>query len=195
MPELNAKKIAKIGLIVIGAGVLLNFALVRPTQLYLEKARFEKAAKQLEGIYGQIEAKIGKPDQITRDKSCGYASREFGRGPRSCSVNVEVIYNNRSIDEINAILEKTSDLMGGRAYDALNRTAAFTTISNNTSQTLSLDLSTIRIDGLGCSVDYSYPLTKENTTSYGRATNNNLLISLGCGGDALSEYYHVDKPR
>src|SRR3990167_1392881 len=89
-------------LVVLVAGY---FGWWRPHQIKEEKKQFEKAQASIEQLYSQIEAKVGKPDQVKRENKCSYTSVEFGRGSRSCDVIIFGLYENRSTAQANELLK------------------------------------------------------------------------------------------
>lgn len=181
-----------VGIFVVAAfviGALVYFGL-----MWNEKRQFSQAEKEMDALYAQIVEKVGKPDQEKKEKSCGYASRVYDRGPRSCWVGMYGLFENIDSAKANDIMKQAGDVSGVKPKDRLARSAVLDFSSPGVSASdqefgAGLDISSSK----SCVLDFVYPLSDHS--SYGFATSNtkDLLVSLHCSGDAMVEYFPVTK--
>jgi hypothetical protein len=178
--------------LVIGIG-LAGYVAVYPLAMEkIEKDNFKKARAGLEDLYGQIEAKIGKPDQIKRDQSCAYASREFVRGPRSCGSSIVFLYENKSFEEVNSKMSQASPLVSNKLYPGagVRHQTQFIPSSQNNNQSFGQDYK--KFGDITCSVNYSYPVYPTYLSNpFQTHFTENFQIELSCGGSARAEYFPV----
>ena len=174
-------------------GVLAVAATGAGTYIFLiqrEKAQFNQAEKEIDALYSQITDKVGKPDQEKKEKSCGYASRVYGKGPRSCSVSRSLLYSNNSLDKANVKLNTLSSLVGGELRDDMvrdDRTQFEKYIDSKPDQNFSQTLETKTV--LNCSVQYQYPVLPSIFKEFGELQGENFALYLSCGGPAMAEHY------
>lgn len=170
----------------------LYFFAYQPLQIRKEKQNFAKAETTLDKLAKQIEDEVGKPDQIKKDKSCGYASRVSQRGPRGCGVSVALLYSNRDLVFANSSLADISSLYGTKIYDQLGRpdVIQFSLYAGRgSSQAFSQSIPAQ--ESLNCSVQYSYPVVPLFDKLFPDVSGENVQIYLSCGGSAMAEYYPV----
>lgn len=200
MTRQKLKKISKTALIVLGGLLILYLGIIRPIVVRMEKAKFEKAATELEGLYSQIVAKVGQPDQVSRDKSCGYASRDFQRGPRSCSVDITFVIKNKDAAASTALAVDISKIIGTELYSEVRVTGKTSPVfidyqdpilnhSGPVDESMAQGFKSN--SGLQCSIRYTYPDVP--WASRAPKIAENFKVELGCGGDAIAEFYHLDK--
>lgn len=155
-----------------------------------EKAQFNQAEKEIDALYAQIVEKVGKPDQEKKEKSCGYASRVYGKGPRSCSVSTYMLFENKSNLDSNAMMAIIAESIKITPSDNLAReeVTSFTPYDQHRfNQTFGDDLQSS--SKKNCSISFSYPVMPYLSAPIKPTQKENLLISLGCGGPAIAEHY------
>jgi hypothetical protein len=192
----NTKKFTK-DKVLGAAGILIiviiggYFAMYRPLMIRRDKDRFIKAQASIEDLFTQIEAKVGKPDQVKRDQSCSYANREFERGPLACAVSIYALYGERTIEEASGILLDSSLVVGTPLLQFGEQvTPQFTLAPQKpVEQTINQDYK--HIAGLSCKVDYSYPFVSGLYDVFTSAPANSIKLSLVCGGPANAEHFPV----
>ena len=177
-------------------GVVSYAFVIRPLQINNQKKNFDKAEASLDTLAEQIQQTIGKADETKKEKSCGYASQEFGRGSRSCGVSLNLLFRSRPIEEVNKIMSRVASSVGGELYyflgskdlDGKPYPQNFTTSNARTDDRFSQNLSAP--DNLNCSIEYIYPVTKlENKDTFKDLVGENMGIYLSCGGPTLKEFY------
>lgn len=174
-------------------GVLAVTLIGAATYIFLiqrEKSQFVQAEKEIDALYAQIVEKVGKPNQEKKETSCGYASRVYGKGPRSCTVSHSVLYTGYDHEKSNQALHGFSSYLGTELYDDLVRENKnqFTEDSDRSlDQNFSQKLSTKTI--LNCSIQYKYPVRPSVFNDFSNLQNENLAIYISCGGPALAEYF------
>lgn len=161
------------------------FGWYRPHQIKQEKQGFLDAQANIEQLYTQIEAKIGKPTQIKRVDYCHYQSQEFGRGDRSCSVGIYAFYKNVDTDRANSLMQSSASVVGTPIRDSLNEGSSEFTATNNKTQVFYENYSSTMP---ACSLGYYYPFKFYDPDV---TTTKDLRIELSCSSDAQSEYYPV----
>ena len=178
-------------------GVLLVGSLVVGGLVYVglvwrEKQQFAQAEKEMDALYTQIVQKVGKPNQEKKERSCGYASRELGRGPRSCSIARYFLYEGRSADESNEIVKDILSISGGTYLQSFGDKSvnSFVHMGNyRTDQRLDQDFrDTI---GLVCNLGYIFPVLEVPGNTFKPTTAENLQISITCSASAMAEYFPV----
>lgn len=184
---------ALVGLVVLGVLIYLGL-------IVNQKRQFAQAEKEMDSLAAKIVEKVGKPDQQKKEKSCGYASREFGRGPRSCGVSIYMLYENKDINQANVMaktLSRTLNIMpseytmdkylvGGYRYE-------FTPGDGRAiDQTLGADLKTN--SSKSCSIELVHPVVSSSYTNmFNAVKEENFLVGIVCAGDAMAEYFPVTK--
>lgn len=170
--------------------LIIYLGAVRPIRIALEHAQFNRAEKELEQTYQQIVAAIGEPNEVVRDKSCGYGSALYERGPRSCGISIAAIYKKPGLDRANEIVAKVSNAVGDEAEGYMGgglKKNRFAADAIESSQELSSSIVNRSHHNLVCQVDYFL-------SSQGLSTNINdekLTVKLWCSASTLAEYYPV----
>jgi len=181
-------------LMTVGIVVFVYFVLYRPYATHQEKKDFEKAEAALNELYDKIVAKIGKPDQEKKVNKCSYASREFGRGPRSCSVNIYVLYENRGLEAANTMTKNVATITGTQLYPGPGEESlAEFVVAQYPHVSQYFDQEFNDIESITCGARYSYPVYPTYSTIDPLQTtfHENLQIELSCSGSAKSEHYPV----
>lgn len=170
----------------------LYFFAYQPLQIRKEKQNFAKAETSLDNLAKQIEDKVGKPDQIKKDKSCGYASRVSQRGPRGCSLSIYFIFENKNNITATEFMSSVSKLVGKGELQRLGdkKIKSFVPVDQYRGDQ-SISQPYINIDELSCSVQYKYPALKVLEQPLGLNSPENLQLELSCGGPAMAEYYPI----
>lgn len=186
-----ANKIFLVLVLVVGLSAASYILLYRPYSIRKDKERFTKAEASLDEVYNQIVAKAGKPDQVKKDKSCAYANRVYGKGPRSCSVGIYLLYENRNNLVASSITEKAATVSGAQlTVFGEKSTGSFSSITEKRGdQTISQGYNSI--EGLACSIDYIYPVLPSSSKTFQPTTNENLEVVIACGGPAKAEHFTV----
>lgn len=178
-------------------GLLSYLFVIRPVQIHRQKVDFDKAESRLDALAIQIESTIGKPDQTKKEKSCGYSSQEFGKGPRSCAVSIYILYRSKDQDQSNIYMSSTSELVGTVLYyylgehDSQGRLYPKNFVKYNGSGP-SQEFSQIINKPLGnisCTVSYKYPVVPLFDKDFSGLQGENFEIGLVCSGSALKEFY------
>lgn len=195
--EITKKLVYKIAGFTALALIVLGFA----GYAYLiqrEKAQFAAAEKEIDALYAQIAEKVGKPDQEKKEKSCGYASRVYGKGPRSCSVSKYILFENKDIDQANEIVKTISQTINvkpsrfsmdkfgvsGNRYEFLKEDDRI--IDQSLGSDLNLGFSK------GCSIEFVHPVASDSYVEmFQNISKENLSIGIVCGGPAMAEYFPV----
>lgn len=176
-----------VGLIVLGIATYI-FLIQR------EKAQFAKAEKEIDALYAQIVQKVGKPDQEKKTKSCGYASRVYGRGPRSCSIGLSLLYEGKSAENSNTIVNDVFSVSGGTYLQSYGDKTVNKFIHQDSYRIdQKLDQDFRDTDGLVCNLGYNFPVVKEFSESFSPKNLENLEINITCSGPAMAEYFLVTK--
>lgn len=175
-------------------GVVGYFGIYRTVAIKVEKDRFLKAQESLEDLSEQIQAKIGKADQLEKDNSCRYQSLKFSRGARSCSIRLDMQYEKRAMDQANTLMKEAASLFGGRIEENFGQQKDLSMfvapdINNRGDQIFSQNLEDI--NGLGCGIQYLYPVTQDATNPYIQRFDEILTINIYCSGDAKAEHFPV----
>src|SRR3989344_6777709 len=189
----SGKKLSflKFSIVLVIVGFVGYFGIYKTIAVKQEKDRFLKAQASLEDLSKQIEAKIGKPDQIKRDRSCGYSS-PFSmfdkRGYRSCFVGVYILYENKGLEDANSKMSQISPLISAKLYPGAGEKyqKEFIPVTQNNHQSFSQDYK--NFGEISCSVSYSYPqFPTFSTDTFQTTFKENFQVILSCGGDARAE--------
>jgi hypothetical protein len=200
--KLKSKKAAKpqlpkvnkwiLALVILALPFLIYFLIVRPLQVNHQRNQFKKAEVQLNYLADQIQVKIGKADQVKTEKSCAYASRTYGKGPRGCGIIVYLFYANRNAEKSTALTLGSSALLGTKLTQFGDVATGFTAANmRDGEQNINQDYG--HIDSLSCGVQYTYPVKEKLNQPFKPINSENLQIALSCGGPAMTEFYPVEK--
>ncbi len=192
------KQYAPIAIAVIFATGVVGYMIYRQVSIVQDRERFAKAKVSLESLHQQIEQQVSKPDRILHEDNCRYSSLKFAKGPLSCRVEIDLLYESKESTIANELMIKVSSLLGKTPEDS-----NFSTIYNNkqtsfvpkkqerADQRFHHDYTDIDND-LSCSVSYVYPAKSSNFEEHLYDENNeNFEILLSCGGSAKSEHFPV----
>jgi hypothetical protein len=174
-------------LILVAVGVLGWFFAVKPILAAQEKKRFEKAAASLQQLADEIQAKIGKADEVTKEESCGRAHLKNDRGPLLCDTGYMLVYNNKGIEEATQMMKEasaisTSPLRRGVGFDAqareLDTMVFYLRANGKTDQSFFQDLDDR--DKLNCTAAYSHVID---------SSIQRFEIDISCGNNSLAEHF------
>jgi hypothetical protein len=174
-------------LILVAVGVLGWFFAVKPILAAQEKKRFEKAAASLQQLADEIQAKIGKADEVTKEESCGRAHLKNDRGPLLCDTGYKLVFKNKNAaDATGTMLQiakfSSSELRKGNDFGLVSDEKSefeFSVRKNgHTGQIFYQDLSD-RFS-LGCSASYRHEIEK---------TIGILTFEISCGNKSLAEHF------
>jgi hypothetical protein len=176
-------------LILVAVGVLGWFFAVKPILAAQEKKRFEKAAASLQQLADEIQAKIGKADEVIESRSCGYSSAKFSKGNLSCAVRVELNYLGYDLSKSNRALTDVSGLIGSTLYPGAGNfdTSSFEDMAP-AEQSFSQGFEKAN---LSCKAAYLYTDSTKFRTARPDETSG-LVISLNCSGSSLAEHFAID---
>jgi hypothetical protein len=108
------KKIVKRVLLVLPA-LLVGYLIVHYFQIEAtyraDKVRFIETDKDMDIAYKAIIAKLGKPYETYKSKSCSYGSAKFSHGALSCDIRYAFSYATSSTSENKAIGEQALKIM------------------------------------------------------------------------------------
>lgn len=176
-----------------------------------EKKEYEKARLAIEALYADIENKIGKPNKTVRDSSCGYGSAKFTRGPRGCSVSIKFTYN---VSGPSDTTDRAKQIQGltlkhfNITYSDFNIKFPFRSLDSEKERDASSGMYIIHNEAVadieksipgffvkgyrGCSLSFRYGKGDDyNLRTLDDGAQENLMVRLGCGGDARAEHYPV----
>lgn len=179
---------------ILAAGLFLY----RDYSIRADKNRFEQAHKSIDVLYSDIVAKVGQPDNVKQDQSCGYASRKFSRGPLSCAVGINFAYVIPNADEATNLAKTINDAVS-------RKNNVFTTSYSNAGSILPF----VSLQGLRDYQEIKNDLTEKSsqkrcylTVVYALSSSiyhplsvsseksdRELSIQLGCKDSAKAEYY------
>lgn len=178
---------------------IFGFICVNKLIVYNQKKQFDAAEKSLDTLYASIINEVGQPTDVKKDKSCGYASTEWGRGRRSCGISYQLSYKVNNSSEANSFRKKIEQQVESQdntiiSAGSLNRAPLEEpNLGNQYSQTnsnLRASLGLLKCDGA-----YYYGKDLKETalnSDYLRIEKNtSFLVILGCSGDAKAEFYPV----
>jgi preprotein translocase subunit YajC len=188
----TSKKVAKprlpkvnkwvLGLIIILLPFLIYFLIVRPLQINHQRNQFKKAEVQLNSLADQIQAKIGKADQVKIETSCDRANIKFSKGPLVCDSSTYLTYKNIDPAKASLFMAEVAKLGTGSlrsgSSSALGqefRGGSLGSIDQIFYQNFT------SIENLACAFSYDYPT--------GGDLQKNLKIGAGCSGPAMAEIY------
>lgn len=178
--------------------ILGGFLVYRQYSIAQERQRFEQARASIDELYTEIVATAGEPDKSERSQSCGYASRKFDRGPRSCSVRVQFVYgvtsNEDASNKFNQIrlgLKKKSDIFLV-TYSNEQEVTPFKKLKANNDEKEAGISTPEKRSGLSCSMRLIYAKS-DNDSHFIISTTQpeSLSASISCYGDAKEEHYPV----
>lgn len=88
---------------------------------YMEKRNFAKAETILDNLAQQIQDKVGKADEIKKEKSCDRANLKSEKGPFGCDVDISLFYTNKNSVEATEIMRNVSVIGGQSTLELLGR--------------------------------------------------------------------------
>jgi hypothetical protein len=177
-------------LILVASALLLYFFVIRTLQIRHQKQNFAKAEASLDALEKQIEEKVGKPDQIKKDKSCSYISQEFGTGPRNCNINISFLFSNNDALASTEKMKKISAFTGTDIKDNLNKISqqGFRPLNERKiNQIFYGDLGD-QYD-LSCALQYTFPVYPTQGNTIQPQDSEKFQVDIGCQGPAMIEIY------
>lgn len=184
--KLILKVLGTLAAVLVVSGILIWFGLV-----WREKQQFSQAEQEIDALYAQIVEKVGKPDQEKKEKSCGYSSRVYGKGPRSCSVSQQINFSVSSVSEANNRMLSVLRLSGGtylQQFGDKNRNRFLELGLYRTKQIIDQDYKDL--GDLVCNLSYEFPIV-ESATGLRNSDPKSLSVLIHCGGSAMIEHYPV----
>lgn len=174
-------------LIFVAVGVLGWFFAIKPILAAQEKKRFEKASASLQQLADEIQAKIGKADEVVKEESCGRAHLKNARGPLLCDTGYILVFKNKIAEVATRLMFQIGDFSAGKLRKGNDFGIAsgekdgfkFMVRENgDTGQIFYQDLSD-RFK-LGCSASYRHEI--EETVGI-------FTFEISCGNKALAEHF------
>lgn len=171
----------------------VGYALVvRPLQIHNQKQNFDKAEASLDALAIQIQDKIGKADETKKEKTCGYSSQEFGRGPLGCGVQVGTVYAVSDVKEANVLNSEIRKFLLSSPSLSVTYDSEKTFLepkNENQVQRNGYDIKFTDVS-LGCSIGLVFANNiSPDLLLKSQLQQKNLSIELSCGGPALKEFY------
>lgn len=172
---------------------ILGFIGINQLIIYNQKQQFKAAEESLDALYADIVKQTGQPTSMTKDKSCGYASTEIGRGRIGCSVSIGAEFS--AVNDLDAtnygntikrILETNSSLTVIFEQKGEYKKGQSSTVMDYPSFTIKLN----RVNSLSCDLSIKY-FDKDDRHNYPAITYNKIRLYLGCGGYPRTEIYPV----
>lgn len=116
---------------------IVGYQLYNQHAISADRARFEKADKDVDTVSAAIVAAVGQPIRQNRNRSCSRPSREFETAPLSCSTGNDIYYEvsdaasaTELSAKIGAIMRKSWQLKSTSQSSALS-TSQFHNLSSN----------------------------------------------------------------
>ncbi len=190
MARTKTQKILRYSLYGLLGVVVLGFVsygfVIRPLQIRNQKQSFDKAEASLDTLATQIQQKIGKADEIKKEKTCDRANLLTEKGPLGCDVSIHLLYKNKDSATSSSLMKTIAafSVKELRIGSGSSKGDAFIPVSmQRGEQTFFLDFSATTKPS--CSFSYSYPATDREFT----VTGENFAVGMTCGGSALKEFY------
>jgi hypothetical protein len=178
-------------------GILLlwiSHAVIHQIRVHYERAQYNRAIIDLNTLYDEIAAKVGKADEVKDTQSCGYVNIKYARGPRYCDIDKYFVYEeisraqavSRSQSIVNAIQRSHTATFSTRLPDTAvaDEMKGFNTVE-------------FSLDGLEkCSTSFLY-INQATTLDYslksfgGYINRPGLSVRLHCSGGDQTEYFPV----
>lgn len=193
MPKIKSQLVLRfaIALVVLGVIGAGGYQIYRIRQ---EKHNFAQAEADINTLAQQIQDTISQADEVKTEKSCGYASRKFEKGPLGCGVTVSMVVGVDNTQQANEIRQKLNLLLdsGMQPFSIVfSSPESFSEIeAPHRVQRIGYDLGS-GFDNPPCTIGLSYAKSGRLSLSTTSAKEENLLLELNCGGPALSKIYPV----
>ena len=173
------------------ATLVVGFFVVMFTLQYLEKRNFAKAEASLDSLAQQIQDKVGKADEIKKEKTCSYASRVIGKGPRGCGVRVLLLFKDKDPVISTKVMSEISAGIGTKLYDYLGRNIplAFEKYDGRGPSQEFSQSSNNSYGAVTCAIRYVHPVVPLYDKAFADVSSENLQIGLSCSGPARAEYF------
>jgi len=173
--------------------VLSYVLVIRPLQIRHQKAQFDKAEANIDALALQIENTIGKPDDSKKVKSCSYASREIGKGPRGCGIQYGSVYGVKDSSSAYSVHQKLEEVLRSSSSPFSITYSSGKTFSplmtDNQVQTSGYDIAADN-SNIHCSINLTYAKSKNSDLLISsNSQSENLSIELSCGGPAMTEFF------
>ena len=176
--------------------IAIFFILVyQAVDLRQNRAAFVQARAAIDTIYADIVAQLGPPDNYRRTNSCSRPSQEFEQGPLSCDVSTDFIYGvdnqaqaNQLTKQIRSVIHQSGLLIATPAprsdIYATPAPSNYVGSENDYFKT---------VDGLGCSIKYSYDLPQEIGLKLNNSRKKVFSIAFGCSDYAREQFYSLHR--
>jgi hypothetical protein len=174
--------------------VVVGWLLIHLARTTYERQQYTQAQANLDGLYAEIVAAVGKPDKTKDDARCGYVSQEFGRGPRYCDIEKAFLYLNISKQKAELIAKKINDVVKSSKRVEYVREYRSVTSDIGRKDLASSLFTTAGIQECGTDLAYVTPQTIEEYTSIGDKNtlkHNGLSVVIDCSGGSQKEYFPV----
>jgi hypothetical protein len=173
--------------------VLVNWLIITPRAIANERQKFENASEELEKIANEIESLVGPADEKLEVNSCDRANLKNAKGPLSCNVSFNLLFNDSDYLISNNIMVSVSSLNEQslrKGSGAQNLETAFVSRdekpqSQNYYQTID------KIADFNCAIGYRYPVIPSDYEVFSDTTEESFKISLSCGGAAKAEHFDL----
>ncbi len=172
---------------------------IRDQAIAVERAQFAQTEKDLNILLSYVTDRFGKPDDESKNKSCGYTSSfsEIKKGDLYCHIDISFVYGVQDRGSAKTLALGAEDFI--KLLPLFKYTSASDALANTLPPEELLSASYTDVETkLDCSVGYLYFLTSNNIAAQGYANlklqkaNQGLLIELTCGvRPAKAEYYPV----
>lgn len=183
--------VAILCLAALGLSIAGYFIIYRPYAIYRERKQFKQAEAYVSQLADQIQAKVGKADQVKKENYCQRAHLKNDQGPLSCVTAAYLLYDNRDLTAANTLM---SDIA------TLNNVPLKYSLGNITVTRFSNDLGSgpqafyqniTSTTGLDCSDGFTYRYLDGPDSSLHPKTNTSLFIEISCSDWPISELYPV----
>ena len=153
----------------------------KQVQTYRERALYQRVQKHIIA-YADEAARIAPSNKKTTN-FCSYSSAKYERGSLSCTVQVDVIFNNVTETEVNRILQSAKNLEAKLPWKFEY---------DNTSQNENRPyIKTVRVYSykyLTCGPS-AYTSSDEEGNAVYKEGKTQFTLTIDCTGPALKEYY------
>lgn len=175
------------------AAIVLGWLVIHIARTNYEQRQYNHARANLNALYDEIVAAVGKPDKTKDDASCGYVSQEFGRGARYCNIDKYFAYK---LDDTNAVFEKYRKITS--VIKSSTNVSYTYSIANKDREPEKRGLATIYFQNSGikdCSVSF-LNIGEDTDKEYARLSGDfinvtGLSVDLYCSGGSQKEYFPV----
>lgn len=197
----RAKMRQNIGLLIVVAILVLIGAWFSYQALakHLERKQFKQAETYVDRLHTALKQDLGQAENDEASKSCGYASRKEGQGPRGCGISFTLLYSAENTKTAQTLINKSEELIANSNKGELVSMGLKAPLLHEITQAHPFDETGSsyqeKNSSIQCSMRYLYTSDPRrlSDTKIHPTVGNKLQFSFSCGGSAKGEYYPVTK--